>query len=160
MFSRLSKVWVKSNAYFAKHHKEAKPRRGWTRGSVPARTLGSEGGWIGGSHVNGGRERVSASHWVPNTSIGEENEAFFIRVWKPLPSRHVLKTLRRNPKGKAQRGQYRLAVGLGCYSNILCNIEEHESIKLDKFFRNLRQFFRYMLKRVKLRNSRETTKIK
>ena len=28
------------------------------------------------------------------TSVGEENKAFFIRVWKPLPSRHVLKTLR------------------------------------------------------------------
>ena len=35
------------------------------------------------------------------TSIGEENEAFFIRVWKPLPSRHVLKTLRGSSKGKA-----------------------------------------------------------
>ena len=49
------------------------------------------------------------------TSIGEENETFFIRVRKPLPSRRVLKTLRRSPKGKAQRGQYLLAVGLGCY---------------------------------------------
>ena len=27
-------------------------------------------------------------------SIGEDNETFFIRVWKPFPSRHVLKTLR------------------------------------------------------------------
>ena len=25
------------------------------------------------------------------TSVGERNEAFLIRVWKPLPSRHVLK---------------------------------------------------------------------
>ena len=32
------------------------------------------------------------------TSVGEENEAFFIRVWKPLPSIRVLKTLRGNPK--------------------------------------------------------------
>ena len=38
------------------------------------------------------------------TSIGEENENFFIRVWKSLPSRHVLKTLKESPKGKAQRG--------------------------------------------------------
>ena len=41
------------------------------------------------------------------TSVGKENEAFFIRVWKPLLSRRVLKTLRGSPKGKAQRGQYR-----------------------------------------------------
>ena len=37
---------------------------------------------------------------------GEENETFFRRVWKPFRNRLVLKTLRRNPKGKAQRGQY------------------------------------------------------
>ena len=47
--------------------------------------------------------------------VGEENEAFFIRVWKPLASRRVLKTLRGSPKGKTERGQYLLAVGLGRY---------------------------------------------
>ena len=40
---------------------------------VPARTLGLEEGWIVRFH------------------IGEENETFFIRVWKLLSSRHVLK---------------------------------------------------------------------
>ena len=82
--------------------------------------------------------------WDP-TSVGEGNETFFTRVWKPLPSRcwtpggwivrsnvgwrgernilykgvetspyrHVLKILRGSPKGKPQRGQYLLAVGLG-----------------------------------------------
>ena len=45
----------------------------------------------------------------------EENETFFIKVWKPLSSRHVLKTLRGSLKGKVQRGQYLLAVGLGGY---------------------------------------------
>ena len=45
----------------------------------------------------------------------EENETFFIRVWKPLPSRRALKTLRGSPKGKAQREQYLVAVGLGRY---------------------------------------------
>ena len=30
--------------------------------------------------------------------VGEENETLFIRVWKPLPSRHVLKTLRESSK--------------------------------------------------------------
>ena len=33
-------------------------------------------------------------------SVGEENETPFIRVWKPLPSRCVLKTLRESSKGK------------------------------------------------------------
>ena len=43
--------------------------------------------------------------WAPKggglcdpSSVGEENETFFIRVWKPLPSRRVLKTLRGSPK--------------------------------------------------------------
>ena len=39
----------------------------------------------------------------------------FIKVWKSLPSKCVLKTLRGSLKGKAQRGQYLLTVGLGCY---------------------------------------------
>ena len=45
--------------------------------------------------------------------VGEEKEALLIRVCKPLPTRRVLKTLRENSKGKAQREQYLLAVGLG-----------------------------------------------
>ena len=49
------------------------------------------------------------------TLVGEENETPFIRVWKPLSSIRVLKTLRGSPKGKAQRGQYLLAAGLGRY---------------------------------------------
>ena len=32
------------------------------------------------------------------TSVGEENEAFSIRVWKLSPSIRVLKTLRKSPK--------------------------------------------------------------
>ena len=32
--------------------------------------------------------------WDP-TLVGEENETLFIRVWKPLPSRHVLKNVER-----------------------------------------------------------------
>ena len=36
-------------------------------------------------------------------------------MWKPLLNRRVLKTLRGSSKGEAQRGQYLLAVGLGCY---------------------------------------------
>ena len=41
--------------------------------------------------------------------VGEENEAFFIRVWKPLHSKCFLKTLKGSPKGKTQSGQYLLA---------------------------------------------------
>ena len=47
------------------------------------------------------------------TSVVERNEAFFIRVWKPLSCICVLKTSRENPKRKVQRGQYLLTVGLG-----------------------------------------------
>ena len=43
-------------------------------------------------------------------SVGEENKIFFIKVWKPFPSRRVLKTSRGSLKGKAQRKQYLLAV--------------------------------------------------
>ena len=38
-----------------------------------------------------------------------------IRVWKPLPCRRVLKTLKGSLKVKTQRGQYLLAVDLSCY---------------------------------------------
>ena len=47
--------------------------------------------------------------------VGWGGERIFIRVWKPLPSICILKTLKGSPKGKAQRGQYLLAVGLGHY---------------------------------------------
>ena len=40
----------------------------------------------------------------------EENEEFFIKVWKPLPNIHVL-----NPWDKVQGGQYLLTVGLSYY---------------------------------------------
>ena len=36
-------------------------------------------------------------------------------MWKPSPGRHVLKALRESPKEKVQKGQYQLAVDLGCY---------------------------------------------
>ena len=49
------------------------------------------------------------------TSVGRENETLFTRVWKPFISRRVLKALKRSSGGKAQKGQYLLAVsgGLG-----------------------------------------------
>ena len=49
--------------------------------------------------------------------LGRRTKHFFMGVWKPLPSRRVLKTLRGSPKGKAQGEQYLLgwawAVTLG-----------------------------------------------
>ena len=76
----------------------------WTAGGVPARTLGFEGGGLGGSHIDWRGERVPTRMLSPEEG---ENEALFIRVWKPLPSIRVLKTLRGSRKEKAQRGQYR-----------------------------------------------------
>ena len=41
-----------------------------------------------------------------------QNKIFFKRAWKPLLNRRVLKILMGSSKGKTQRGQYLLAVGL------------------------------------------------
>ena len=68
---------------------------------MPVRTLGPERGGL-----------------LDCTSVGEENETSFIRVWKPPHSKRVLKTLRGSSKGKIQRGQYLLVVGLDHYTNI------------------------------------------
>ena len=100
---------------------EVESRMGWTRGGVPTRTLDLEGGGLG-FHIDGRRERV------PTRTLGPEGGSIVrshvgwggerniqIRVWKPLPSRRVLKTLKGTLRGKAQSGHYLLAVGLGCY---------------------------------------------
>ena len=47
--------------------------------------------------------KLQAPQW-DSTSVGEENETTFIRVWKPLPSKCILETLRESPKGKARPG--------------------------------------------------------
>ena len=57
--------------------------------------------------------------------VGEGNETFYIRVWKPLSSERVLKILKGSSKRNTQREQYLLAVGLGCYivfvfENFIC----------------------------------------
>ena len=98
----------------------------WYQSQTPddalVRTLGPEGERIVRSHIDWREEWVPTRTLVPKrgglwdpTSVGNENKTFFIRVWKPLPSIRILKTLRGSPKGKAQRGQYLLAVGLGYY---------------------------------------------
>ena len=68
------------------------------RGTSTSEDAGPERGWIVRSHIC----------WRGEQSI-------FIRVWKPLPSRRVLKTLRGSLEGKTQRGQYLIAVGLVPY---------------------------------------------
>jgi len=107
-------------------NEEVESQRGWTRDGVPARTLRPKGGWIEGSHIDWRRKRVPArtlgpkGGWIVRSHIGwEEYKTFFIRVWKPLTSRRVLKTSRGSLKGKAQRWQYLLEVGLGCYKRKL-----------------------------------------
>ena len=57
-----------------------------------------------GSHINWRKERVTRmlgreGGWIVRdpTSVEEENETPFIRVWKLLSSIRVLKTLRGNP---------------------------------------------------------------
>ena len=47
--------------------------------------------------------------------VGELNGALFIRMWKPLPSKYVLKTLKGSSKGKVQGEQHPLVVGLRHY---------------------------------------------
>ena len=42
---------------------------------------------------------------VDPTSVGEGNETFFIRVWKPLPNRHVL-----NLEGKPERKSRKMTI--------------------------------------------------
>ena len=110
--------------HWGKPERESPKRTISTSGGLdmPVMTLGPEQGWIEGPTLIGEGNESQQRHWAPKegglwdpTSVGEENEAFFTRVWKPLPSKHILKTLRGSPKGKTQRGQYRLAVGLGCY---------------------------------------------
>ena len=89
---------------------EAEPQRRWTRGRVPALEKRMSAQWGCWAPKGGG----GGGWWVP-TSVGEENETFFIRMRKPLPSRRVLETLSGSSKGKVQKGQYLLAMGLNSY---------------------------------------------
>ena len=55
-------------------------------------------------------------------SVGEENETFFIRVWKLLPSRRGLKPCGEAGEGKPKKGNI-LAAGLGRYNPTLVGEE-------------------------------------
>ena len=65
---------------------------------MSARTLDPEGEWIVRSHVGWGGERIIVYKGVETS-----------------PNRHVLKTLKGDLRGKAQREQYLLAVDFGSY---------------------------------------------
>ena len=88
---------------------------GWRGEQVSARTLGPEGGWIVRSYIGWRWEQVSTRTLgtkggrIVRSHIGwGKNETLFIKMWKLLHSRRVLKTLRENPKGRAQGEQYLL----------------------------------------------------
>ena len=91
---------------------------------MPMRTLSLEGGWIVMSHIG----------W-------EENKPPFISVWKPSPSRRILKS-----RGKVQTGKYLLTVNLGSYEectslsikNSKEKINDHININnRDRIFKSL-----------------------
>ena len=56
------------------------------------------------------------------TSVGEGNEIFFIRVWKPLPSTRVSKTLRESPKKtiSVSSGAWAITNGINARHRAMC----------------------------------------
>ena len=54
-------------------------------------------------------------HWffLDFTLVGKENEAFLIRVWKPLPSRRVLKSFEGKPERESLKRTISAIGGLG-----------------------------------------------
>ena len=86
---------------------EALPRRGGKHEVVCQQGCWAPkgGGFGGGPTSLGERNECQRGRWDPKegglldpTSIGEESETPFIRVWKPFPSKRVLKTLSESPK--------------------------------------------------------------
>ena len=77
--------------------------------------LGPEAGRFGGGTTSIGERNEGQRGWIVRIPRWEENETPSIRVWKPFPSRRVLK-LEGSSKLK-ETGQYLLAVGLGRYRN-------------------------------------------
>ena len=93
---------------------------------MPARTPGPEGGWIGGLTLIGEVSKCQRGRRAPKRmnceiphQLGGERSILYKGLGTPLSSRCVLKTLRGSPKGKAQNGQYLLAVGVGRYKSCL-----------------------------------------
>ena len=103
-------------------NEEAEPQRGMdTRQCTKARTLGPEGEVPhqlkkGTSASEDAQPLKGVDYEIPYR-LGRRTKHHLQRVWKPLPSRRVLKTLRESLKGKVQRGQYLLAAGLSGYKH-------------------------------------------
>ena len=91
--------WYKSQILGDVPVRRMSPEEGWTQGGVPARTLAPKGGRLGESTSIGEENECQQGRWSPKeVSVGEKNVAFFISMWKLLPSKCVLKTLRKSPK--------------------------------------------------------------
>ena len=75
---------------------------------------GSDLGWFFCSILTLGFTCSLIVMWDP-TLVGKGNKTFFIRVWKPLSSRRVLKPWGWRRYVTGQSGQCLLAVGLDCY---------------------------------------------
>ena len=60
--------------------------------------------------------RIGMSEDIVRFHLGWEGErSILYKGWKLLPSIRILKNLSGSPKEKAQKGQYLLAVDLGCH---------------------------------------------
>ena len=87
-----------------------------TRGGMPVRTLDLEGGGLEIPH----RLKVTSTENTGlqrgmDCEISHQLEREQNILYKPLPSRGILKTLKENQKGKSKGGQY-LLVGLDFYT--------------------------------------------
>ena len=78
----------------------AVPQGGVNTRRCASKDAGPKGGGFGGGPTSiGGRKECQRGRWAPkggglccSTLVGEENKPPFIRVWKPSPSRRVLKS--------------------------------------------------------------------
>ena len=89
---------------------EAKPRMGVDTRWRASKDAEPRRGGLGGPTSIEEWNKCPRERWVLKggglcdlTSVREENETSFIRVWKPLPNRRVLKTLRESSKEKVQK---------------------------------------------------------
>ena len=77
---------------------------------VPARMLGHKGGGLGGPTSMGEENKCQRGRWASQGvdceipyRLARRTKHFFIRMWKLLPSRRVLKTSRESSKQSSNR---------------------------------------------------------
>ena len=108
------------------------------------RWASKEGGLEGPTLIGEGNE-AQRGHWAPKvgglcdlTWVREVNKSFILykSVETSPYSRHVLKTLRKSPKGKAQIGQYLRVVTLGKYHQVL-SLDLMQGKSLKSLFKNI-----------------------